>query len=79
MVKRGEYASGVGTRQIRDGAKDLAARLEIRRIQDARNLRTIAEYAETEECRSAFIRRHFGETRPPRCGICANCRKAAQR
>jgi ATP-dependent DNA helicase RecQ len=75
MVKRGEYTGGATARRIREGATDLAARLETRRIQDARHLQTIAAYAETEDCRSAFIRRYFGETRPPKCGICDNCRR----
>ncbi len=79
MVRRGEYAGSASTRRIRSGAKDLAARLEVRRIQDARNLRAIADYAETEECRSAFIRRHFGEARPPKCGLCDNCQKSKRR
>jgi ATP-dependent DNA helicase RecQ len=73
MVKRGEYAGGAAIQQIRDGAKDLAARLETHRIQDARHLEAIAAYAQTEECRSMFIRRYFGETCPPSCGICDNC------
>jgi ATP-dependent DNA helicase RecQ len=75
MVKRGEYAGGKGVQNIREGAKDLAARLETRRIQDARHLQAIAAYAETEECRSVFIRRYFGEIRPPSCGSCDNCRR----
>ena len=75
MVKRGEYAGSAAVQQIRDGAKDLAARLETHRIQDARHLQAIAAYAETEQCRSVFIRRYFGETRPPKCGICDNCRR----
>ncbi|MGB3050631.1 MAG: RecQ family ATP-dependent DNA helicase [Polyangiales bacterium] len=75
IVKRGEYTGGATAERIRDGAKDLGAHLETRRIQDARHLQTIAAYAETEECRSVFIRRYFGETHPPRCGICDNCRR----
>jgi ATP-dependent DNA helicase RecQ len=75
MVKRGEYTGHATTRRIRAGATDLAARLETRRVQDARHLQTIAAYAETEDCRSVFIRRYFGEPRPPKCGICDNCRR----
>jgi ATP-dependent DNA helicase RecQ len=74
VVKRGEYSGRADASQIRAGARDLASRLEVRRIQDARHLESIAAYAETEECRSAFIRRYFGERRPPRCGTCDNCR-----
>ena len=79
MVRRGEYVGSASARRIRSGAKDLASRLEVRRIQDARNLRAIAEYAETDACRSVFIRQYFGEARPPRCGICDNCQQAKRR
>jgi len=75
MVKRGEYTACVPARQIRASATDLAARLETRRLQDARHLQAIAAYAESEDCRSVLIRRYFGEPRPPKCGICDNCRR----
>jgi superfamily II DNA helicase RecQ len=31
------------------------------------------DYAATEECRSRFLRRWFGEEDPPRCGRCDRC------
>ncbi len=75
MVKRGHYGSRVEPEELRAGAKELAARLETLRRQDVKRLAALADYAETEECRSRFIRRYFGETDPPECGICDNCRK----
>ncbi len=39
-------------------------------------LKTVAAYATTEECRSVFIRRYFGEDLPPRCGTCDRCRRS---
>ena len=75
MVKRGKYTACAPLRKIRASATDLAARLETRRLQDARHLQTIAAYAETQDCRSVFIRRYFGEARPQKCGICDNCRR----
>ena len=77
MVKRGEYGGRVPAPRIRAGARDLAARLETLRVQDARRLEAIAEYAESEECRSRFIRRYFGEPDPPECGICDRCRASS--
>lgn len=74
MVKRGEYGGRVPPSRIRSGARELAARLETLRVQDARRLAAIAQYAESEECRSRFIRRYFGEADPPVCGICDRCR-----
>ncbi len=75
MVKRGHYASRVSPKELRTGADELAVRLETLRRQDVKRLGALAEYAETEECRSRFIRRYFGEADPPKCGICDNCRK----
>jgi ATP-dependent DNA helicase RecQ len=75
MVKRGHYASRVALEELRAGAHELAKRLETLRRQDVKRLAALAEYAETEECRSRFIRRYFGETSPPKCGICDNCRE----
>jgi ATP-dependent DNA helicase RecQ len=54
--------------------EDLAKRLETKRREDARRLASVAEYATTDTCRSVFIRRWFGEARPPRCGRCDRCR-----
>ena len=75
MVKRGHYGSRVAPKELRAGAHELAVRLETLRRQDVKRLAALAEYAETEECRSRFIRRYFGEADPPECGICDNCRE----
>ena len=56
------------------GVEDLAVRLETKRREDARRLASVEAYATTEDCRSVFIRRWFGEARPPRCGRCDRCR-----
>jgi ATP-dependent DNA helicase RecQ len=68
------YVARVAPEALRQGAEDLAARFETERREDARRLRAVREYAETEECRSVFIRRWFGEEAPPRCGKCDRCR-----
>jgi len=49
-------------------------RSETERREDAHRLRAVAEYAHTDECRSVFIRRWFGEENPPKCGNCDRCR-----
>ncbi len=67
------YVSTVEPQALRDGVKDLAGRFEIERRQDVRRLRAITEYVDTEDCRSVFIRRWFGEENPPRCGNCDRC------
>lgn len=46
--------------------------------EDARRLAALEAYANTEECRSVFIRRYFGEPDPPRCGRCDRCRKGRE-
>ncbi len=74
QVEKKRYLAAASAAQLRSGAKDLESRLEIQRRQDARRLRAVADYAETEECRSVFLRRWFGEEKPPRCGNCDRCR-----
>jgi ATP-dependent DNA helicase RecQ len=67
--------------ELLDSADDLAAQLENLRREDARRLRSIADYARSEECRSVLIRKWFGEEDPPACGRCDHCKivKKAQR
>jgi superfamily II DNA helicase RecQ len=56
------------------GVRDLVTKLKTFRYEGERRLRLIADYAHSEECRSVFIRRYFGEDYPPRCGTCDRCR-----
>ncbi len=65
---------------FRASVRDLMAKLKTFRFQAERRLRAVAEYAQSEECRSVFLRRYFGEEHPPRCGTCDRCgaRPAAQ-
>jgi ATP-dependent DNA helicase RecQ len=56
------------------GAHDLVARLKTFRYEGERRIRAVADYAHSEECRSVFLRRYFGEAQPPRCGTCDRCR-----
>ena len=56
------------------GSHDLVAKLKSFRHDGERRLRLVAQYALSEECRSVFIRRYFGEAHPPRCGTCDRCR-----
>jgi ATP-dependent DNA helicase RecQ len=59
---------------FRAGAGDLLAKLKRFRYEGEHRLRTVAHYAQSEECRSIFLRRYFGEEHPPRCGTCDHCR-----
>jgi hypothetical protein len=59
---------------FRAGARDLVAKLKTFRYEGERRLRAVADYAHSEECRSVFLRRYFGEEHPPRCGTCDRCR-----
>jgi superfamily II DNA helicase RecQ len=59
---------------FRAGARDLVAKVKTFLFEGERKLKTVASYANTEECRSVFIRRYFGEELPPRCGTCDRCR-----
>lgn len=59
---------------FRAGVRDLFAKLKRFRYEGEHRLRTVANYAQSEECRSVFLRRYFGEEDPPRCGTCDRCR-----
>ncbi len=59
--------------EMKASSTDLAKRFETMRREDARRLAAVATYAQTDGCRSAFIRKWFGEARPPRCGKCDRC------
>jgi ATP-dependent DNA helicase RecQ len=56
------------------GVRNLVAKLKTFRHESERRLRLVADYAQSRECRSVFLRRYFGEDHPPRCGTCDRCR-----
>jgi ATP-dependent DNA helicase RecQ len=56
------------------GVRDLMTKLKTFRYEGERRLRLLADYAQSKECRSIFLRRYFGEDHPPRCGTCDRCR-----
>jgi ATP-dependent DNA helicase RecQ len=72
------YVARVDPDTLEASSNDLAARFEILRREDARRLAAMADYAATEDCRSRFLRRWFGEADPPRCGRCDRCVAAAR-
>ncbi len=72
--KDGAIKLAVPVAAFRAGARDLVAKVKTFAFEGERKLKTVASYATTEECRSVFIRRYFGEDLPPRCGTCDRCR-----
>jgi ATP-dependent DNA helicase RecQ len=70
----GSIAIIVSPDTFKTGVCDLVAKLKTFRYEGERRLRLIADYAHSEECRSVFIRRYFGQDYPPRCGTCDRCR-----
>ena len=81
-LKRGGVRQGY--RLLREDVKprDLALRLEERfkkrEEADLRRLRGVVELAETGECLTRFVTRHFGEE-IAECGHCDRCRGVAAR
>jgi ATP-dependent DNA helicase RecQ len=71
------YIVRVSPDELRAAIRDLVGKMETFRIQDERRLAAMAEYAHTRDCRSVFIRKHFGEEDPPACGTCDRCRARA--
>ena len=77
LVERDEerrITVAVSPERFRTGASELVAKLTRFRHEGARRLAMVAEYAQTQECRSAYLRRYFGEEHPPPCGTCDVCR-----
>jgi ATP-dependent DNA helicase RecQ len=72
--KDGAIKLAVSLPAFRSGARELVAKVKTFRFEGERKLKTVAAYANTDECRSVFIRRYFGEDLPPRCGKCDRCR-----
>jgi ATP-dependent DNA helicase RecQ len=70
----GSIAIVVPPETFKTGVRDLVAKLKTFRYEGERRLRLIGDYAHSNECRSVFIRRYFGEAYPPRCGTCDRCR-----
>ncbi|MGR8921316.1 MAG: RecQ family ATP-dependent DNA helicase, partial [Gammaproteobacteria bacterium] len=68
------YRSRVDADTLHEAVKELAERFAVAQREDARRINGIAEYATTKECRSAFVRRFFGEEDPPTCGKCDRCK-----
>jgi ATP-dependent DNA helicase RecQ len=77
LIERGQDG-GIGVVVALDeftaGVRELVAKLKTFRFEGERRLRLVADYAQSKECRSVFIRRYFGEEHPPRCGTCDRCR-----
>jgi ATP-dependent DNA helicase RecQ len=69
-------AVAVSRERFRAGAAEIVAKLKGFRYAGERKLAVVAEYARSDECRSVFLRRYFGEENPPRCGMCDRCRRA---
>jgi ATP-dependent DNA helicase RecQ len=74
--EEGRVTIAVPPERFRAGADDLVAKLKTFRYEGERRLGAVADYARSEDCRSAFLRRYFGEEHPPRCGKCDRCRAA---
>ncbi|MCP3913974.1 MAG: ATP-dependent DNA helicase RecQ [bacterium] len=64
----------VAWRELARVARDLARRLATQEREDEERLLVMDAYARTPGCRSAFLRRYFGEKDPPDCGNCDRCR-----
>jgi len=63
----------VSKRELTSRAHDLADRVVTQEREDEERLLALDAYANTPDCRSAFLRRYFGEEGPPECGRCDRC------
>ena len=65
--------------RFEEEASQLAGRFATLRTQDGRRLETVADYANTKDCRAVFLRRYFGEAEGEPCKLCDNCRGRGKR
>jgi len=72
--RMGRITLAVPREAFAGGSRDLVAKLKTFRYEGERRLQAVANYAQSNECRSVFLRRYFGEEHPPRCGTCDRCR-----
>jgi ATP-dependent DNA helicase RecQ len=71
------YRVTLPTADLRAEAKRLAFALDVLAREDEKRIQLVHAYAITDECRTVFLRRYFGEVDPPRCGVCDRCRANA--
>jgi hypothetical protein len=64
----GRISLVVSPEDFEAGVRDLVKKLKTFRFEGERRLRTVADYARSEDCRSIFLRRYFG------VGTCDRCR-----
>lgn len=67
------FVVAVSAEELTEMGTTLARLLHTKLREDIERLGRIEAYAHTQECRSVFIRREFGEEDPPVCGICDAC------
>ena len=72
--RMGRITLAVPREAFAGGSRDLVTKLKTFRYEGERRLQAVANYAQSNECRSVFLRRYFGEEHPPRCGTCDRCR-----
>ena len=73
MATDGEVGAGVGRAARRAPSARAAEAEEMRRSFDRSRVDMMRAYAETDDCRRAFILSYFGEPFEPPCGRCDNC------
>jgi ATP-dependent DNA helicase RecQ len=73
-VPGGRVHPTVALDSLVERVEGLRSRFEILRREDARRLRAVVEYATEDGCRSAALRRYFGDVDPRPCGRCDLCR-----
>ena len=69
----------VAADEIEEESRRLASQFETLRTQDARRLEAVADYADEDGCRAAFLAAYFGEEVEGPCGLCDRCRGSTER
>ncbi len=69
----------VPAEEVEERSRMLAGQFETIRTQDGRRMDSLAEYANSNECRAILLRRYFGEEDGEPCNLCDICRGRPER
>ena len=69
----GWVRAAIGASELQDACRDLGAKLDALREQDARRLAAVSAFAESQQCKLLELSRYLGVAAEAPCGRCSAC------
>ena len=69
----GWVRASIGATELQDACRDLGAKLDALREQDARRLAAVSAFAESQQCKLVELSRYLGVAADAPCGRCSAC------